>query len=51
MATIGRLASRPGWGWREHAGRFAAWLKVWIELWNEAQENARKAQARYPFSE
>ena len=53
MAVVSRIARRPGWTWHvsEPVGRVLAWVRLFAEIWNEAQENARKAHARYPFAE
>ena len=53
MAVVSRIARRPGWAWRVSLvlARVLARLRLFAEIWNEAQENARNAHARYPFAE
>jgi hypothetical protein len=53
MTVIYRFAPRPGFAWRVsgYVARVRAWLRLWAEIWHEAQDNARKAHERYPFSE
>ena len=51
MSTLPIRASQLSSGW-PHAGfgRFFAAVSAVIEVFAEAQENARAAHARYPFA-
>ncbi len=53
MAAVNRLARRYLWALRAADGcaRLRAWLRMVAEVWNEAQQQARKARTRYPWDE